>query len=130
MLDDQHDSIESTFDALAAMVSAVADFARHHREQISDQLDSIAGLSSAILDHSKDLEDLVSTLPLMMQNVQGAIDSDNHLVFRTRPADLVPGKTAAGLLCSSLPATVCADVDLDAIPLFALLNAIAGVKSP
>jgi phospholipid/cholesterol/gamma-HCH transport system substrate-binding protein len=130
MLDDEHTSIESTFDALAAMVSAVADFAHRHREQISDQLDSIASLSSAILDHSKDLESLVSTLPLMMQNVQGAIDSDNHLVFRTRPADLLPGKTAAGLICAALPAAACANVDLDKIPLFALLNAIAGVKSP
>jgi virulence factor Mce-like protein len=130
MLDDQHASIESTFDALAAMVGAVADFAHRHRAQISDQLDSIASLSSAILDHSKDLEGLVSTLPLMMQNVQGAIDSQNHLVFRTRPADLVPGKTAAGLLCASLPAAACAHLDLDKIPLFALLNAIAGVKSP
>ena len=130
MLDDQHTSIEATFDALAAMVRAVADFAHSHRAQISDQLDSIASLSSAILEHSKDLEGLVSTLPLMMQNVQGAIDSKCRLVFRTRPADLVPGKTAAGLLCSSLPAALCANVDLDKIPLFALLNAIAGVKSP
>jgi phospholipid/cholesterol/gamma-HCH transport system substrate-binding protein len=130
MLDDQHASIESTFDALAAMVTAVADFAHSHREQISDQLDSIASLSSAILDHSKDLEGLVTTLPLMMQNVQGAIDSDNHLVFRTRPADLLPGKTAAGLICAAAPANVCANLDLDKIPLFDLLNAIAGVKSP
>ncbi|MCW2749239.1 MAG: hypothetical protein JWR83_349 [Aeromicrobium sp.] len=130
MLDDQHTSIEATFDALAAMVTAVADFAHSHRQQISDQLDSIASLSSAILDHTKDLEGLVSTLPLMMQNVQGAIDSDNHLVFRTRPADLLPGKTAAGLICASLPSAACADVDLDKIPLFALLNALAGVKSP
>jgi virulence factor Mce-like protein len=130
MLDDQHTSIEATFDALATMVRAVADFAHRHRAQISDQLDSIATLSSAILAHSKDLEDMVSTLPLMMQNVQRAIDSKGRLVFRTRPADLLPGKTAAGLLCSSLPAEVCANVDLDKIPLFALLNAIAGVKSP
>jgi virulence factor Mce-like protein len=130
MLDDQHASIESTFDALAAMVTAVADFAHSHRAQISDQLDSIASLSSAILDHSKDLEGLVSTLPLMMQNVQGAIDSENRLVFRTRPADLLPGKTAAGLVCASLPAGACDKVDLDKIPLFALLNAVAGVKSP
>ncbi len=130
MLNDQHESIESTFDALAAMVSAVADFAHRHRAQISDQLDSVATLSSAILNHSKELEGLVSTLPLMMQNVQRAIDSDGHLVFRTRPADLLPGRTAAGMLCASLPPEVCADIDLDKIPLFALLNAIAGVTSP
>jgi len=128
MLDEQHVSIETTFNALAAMVSEVADFARTHRAQISDQLDSIASISSSLLDHSRSLENLVSTMPLMMQNTKRAIDSRDHLVFRTRPLDLVPGKSAAQRLCAAFPPGSCNGVDFEQIPLFALMQTLAGVQ--
>src|SRR5690606_7907763 len=35
MLDDEHESIEQTFDALAAMVRAVTKFSRDHRAEIN-----------------------------------------------------------------------------------------------
>jgi virulence factor Mce-like protein len=130
MLDDQHEAIEATFDSLAAMVREVATFARTHRSQISDQLDDIATLSSSLLEHSSELEQLVSTMPLMMQNTDRAIDNQDRLVFKTRPGDLTPDQDEIALLCKTLPSAVCGSLDLDDFTLWELLGALGGVKKP
>lgn len=130
MLDGQHEAIEATFDSLAAMVRQVAAFARTHRGQISDQLDDIAAISSSLLEHSSELEQLVSTMPLMLQNADRAVDDEDRLVFKTRPGDLTPDQDEIALLCKALPSAVCGSVDLDDLTLWELVGALAGVKTP
>ena len=130
MLDDQHEAIEATFDSLAAMVRQVAAFARTHRGQISDQLDDIATLSSSLLDHSSQLEQLVETMPLMLQNADRAVDKEDRLVFKTRPGDLTPDQDEIALLCQALPTTVCGPLKLEDLTLWQLVGALAGVKTP
>ena len=130
MLDDQHEAIEATFDSLAAMVRRVAAFARTHRGQISGQLDDIATISSSLLDHSSELEQLVSTMPLMLQNAERAIDNEDRLVFKTRPGDLTPDQDELALLCKALPTAVCGPLKLEDLTLWELVGALAGVKTP
>lgn len=128
MLDDQHEAIEATFDSLAVMVREVAAFARTHRGQIDDQLDDIATLSSSLLEHSSELEQLVSTMPLMLQNADRAVDKEDRLVFKTRPGDLTPDRDEIALLCKTLPSAICDSLDLDDFALWDLVGALAGVK--
>ncbi|KQV73715.1 hypothetical protein ASC61_01060 [Aeromicrobium sp. Root344] len=130
MLDDQHQAIEKTFDSLAAMVRQVAAFARTHRGQVDDQLDDIAALSSSLLEHSSQLEQLVSTMPLMLQNADRAVDKNDRLVFKTRPGDLTPDQDEIALLCKTLPSAVCQAFDLDDFALWDVVAALAGVKNP
>lgn len=128
MLDDQSDAIESTFSALSAMLAKVAAFSREHRETISRQIGDITELSDALLAHRAQLEQAVSTLPLMMQNVDRAIDDTDHLTMRTRPADLVPAAGLTAVLCEALPADVCAGLDLQGLTVLDILRIVAGER--
>jgi len=130
MLDNQHEAIEQAFDSLAAMVRQVAAFARTHRGQVDDQLDDIAALSSSLLEHSSQLEQLVSTMPLMLQNANRAVDKNDRLVFKTRPGDLTPDQDEIALPCKPLPSAVCQSFDLDDFALWDVVGALAGVKKP
>jgi virulence factor Mce-like protein len=129
MLDDQHEAIESTFTVLSAMLQRVAAFSHDHRAKIASQIKDITSLSNSLLEHRKGLEDAVSTLPLMMQNVDRAIEADDRLNMRTRPGDLVPAEDTVRLLCESLPPAICDSTGLENLSLLDILGAIAGVKS-
>ncbi len=129
MLDDQHEAIESTFTVLSAMLQKVAAFSHDHRQQIASQIKDITTLSDILLEHRAGLEDAVETLPLMMQNVDRAIDEDDRLNMRTRPGDLVPAQDVLNLLCESLPPAVCDTTGLANLSLLDVLGALAGVKS-
>lgn len=127
MLDDQHEAIESTFTVLSAMLRRVASFSHDHRASIATQIEDITELSNTLLEHREGLEDVVSTLPLMMQNVDRAIDEDDRLNMRTRPGDLVPAEDTVRLLCESIPA-ICDATELENLSLLDILGAIAGVR--
>lgn len=128
MLDDQSDAIESTFTSLSAMLAKVAAFSREHRATISDQVVDITELSNALLDHRAQLDEAISTLPLMMQNVDRAIDDTDHLNMRTRPGDLVPVAGLTQVLCEALPVEVCAGVDLQGLSVLDILRLVAGER--
>jgi len=129
MLDDQHESIESTFTILSAMLQEVAAFSHDHRAQIASQIKDITDLSNTLLEHREGLEKAVETLPLMMQNVDRAIDDDDRLSMRTRPGDLVPAQDLLDQLCEALPPAVCDTAQLENLSLLDILAALAGVKS-
>ncbi len=128
LLDSEHESMERTFDALAAMVRAVAAFSRDHRGQVRAQVEDLTVVAGSLLDNRRRLEELVETLPLMMQNIDRAIDDKDRLTFRVRPGELVPGRAGAEILCASLPTGLCDALDLDNVGLFDLLAALAGVQ--
>ena len=130
MLDDEHESLEKTFDALAAMVRAVTKFSRDHRADIGDQVDDITAIVRSLVDNRAQLAKMIEHLPLMAQNVGGAIDDKGRLNFRTRPGDLLPGDAAFKILCSELPEGSCDGFKAGATSLFHLLELFAGVRTP
>jgi virulence factor Mce-like protein len=130
MLDDEHDSMEETFDALAAMVREVTTFSRDHRADIRDQVQDMQSIVGAMVEERRGLERLLQTIPLMMQNVNLAIDENDRISFRTRPADLLPGSAAFQVLCSHLPPDSCVGLKAGAATLFDLLERLAGVETP
>lgn len=127
LLDDDHVLLEQTFDALSAMLRKVAAFVREHRAEIGSQLDDITTLSRTLLTHQEQLSELVETMPLMMQNIDRAVDDDNRLTMKLRPTELVPGAIAAKALCGELPDRVCDGVDFSSITLFSILDRLSGV---
>ncbi len=131
MLDDEHESIEQTFDALAAMVRAVTKFSREHRGEISTQVEDFTAVTKSLVDHRTELARLIEHLPLMAQNIGRAIDDKGRLSFRTRPGDLLPGEAAFKVLCSNLPdPSACDGFKAGATTLFQLLAKFAGVQTP
>jgi hypothetical protein len=72
----------------------------------------------------------VETFPLMLQNVDRAIDEKDRLSFRTRPGDLVPGAGAFKQLCSNFPPGSCDGLQPGASTLFDFLARLAGVRTP
>ncbi|MEO6472065.1 MAG: MCE family protein [Aeromicrobium sp.] len=126
MLNDEHVLLGQTFDALAAMLQKVAAFAHDHRTEIGGQLDNITSISRTLLKHQGELKETIETMPLLLQNVQRAVDSDGRLTFKVRPGDLVPGEVAAQALCNELRAGLCDAVDFKTIPLFGILKLLAG----
>ena len=131
MLDDEHESMEATFDALAAMVRAVTRFSREHRADIRDQVEDMQAVVASMVENRRGLERVLQTMPLMMQNVNRAIDENDRLSFRTRPGDLLPGSAAFDILCSNLPdPTLCDALDPVTTTLFDLLKLFAGVQTP
>jgi virulence factor Mce-like protein len=130
MLDDEHESIEETFNALAAMVREVTRFVRDHREDISAQVDDMTAVVKAMVDNRRRLSQLVETFPLMLQNVDRAIDQDDRLSFLTRPLDLLPGTAAFKTLCSNFPPGTCDGLEPGAATLFDILARLAGVNTP
>ncbi len=130
MLDDEHESVEATFDALSAMVREVTKFARKHRQDISTQIDDMTAVVKAMVENRRRLSQLVETFPLMLQNVDRAIDDKDRLNFLTRPADLLPGTAAFQVLCSNFPPGTCDGLEAGAATLFDLLARLAGVTTP
>lgn len=130
MLDDEHESVEQTFDALSAMVREVTKFAREHREDISTQVEDMTAVVKAMVENRRRLSQLVETFPLMLQNVDRAIDEKDRLTFRTRPLDLLPGTGAFKVLCSNFPPGTCDGLEAGAATLFDLLARLAGVRTP
>ena len=130
MLDEEHDSMEETFDALAAMVREVTRFSRDHRAEIRDQVEDMQSIVATMVDERRGLERLLQTIPLMMQNVNLAIDENDRISFRTRPADLLPGSAAFQVLCSNFPPGTCDGLEAGAATLFDLLKRVAGVETP
>lgn len=127
MLDSQKKDIEVTFDSLSAMVKQVADFSKKNRGQISDQIDDFVSLSQAMLQHEREIVQLLRTAPLMSQNLQDAINDEGQLVMRARLSDIVP---SLGQLCAAsplpLPPALCELVDFD-LGLDEILNTIGGL---
>ena len=70
MLDEEHDSMEETFDALAAMVREVTKFSRDHRADIRAQVEDMQSIVGTMVEKRRGLERLLETIPLMMQNVE------------------------------------------------------------
>ena len=130
MLDEEHDSMEQTFDALAAMVRAVTKFSRDHRADIRAQVEDMQSIVGTMVDERQGLERLLQTIPLMMQNVNLAIDENDRINFRTRPADLLPGTGAFKVLCSHLPPGTCDGLEAGAATLLDVLARLAGVETP
>lgn len=130
MLDDEHASMEDTFIALAAMVREVTKFSRDHRAEVRDQVDDIQSVVEAMVEERRGLERLIETIPLMMQNVDLAIDENDRINFRTRAADLLPGSAAFQVLCSNFPEGTCDGLDAATATLFELLQVLAGVNTP
>lgn len=130
LLDDEHASMEATFNALAAMVREVTKFSRDHRAQVRGQVDDMRSIVAAMVEKRQGLERLLETIPLMMQNVNRAIDDKDRINFRTRPGDLLPGTAAFQVLCSNLPPGTCDGLDAATATLFDLLKVIAGVQTP
>ena len=130
MLDEQHESVEATFDAVTAMVEEVGAVVRAQRSRVSDQMDDFVALAQDLADHEKDYHQLLDTGPLMLQNLVRAIDENDRLSFRTRPLDLVPGRTAVADVCDRFPAGACDRLGLLDLPLWTLLEALAGVSRP
>ncbi len=128
MLDDQKESIGATFDALSAMVKAVAAFVREHHGRVSNQLDDFVTLARTLNQRQGDLEGLLDDGPLMLQNLVRAIDENDRLSFRTRPVSLVPGALVAMTVCreAKLPEAVCREVST--LPVWKLLEQLAGVR--
>jgi phospholipid/cholesterol/gamma-HCH transport system substrate-binding protein len=130
MLDDEHASLEATFDALAAMVRAVTRFSRDHRTEIGKQVDDITAIVGSMVDHRRELASMIENMPLMAQNVGRAIDEKGRLNFRTRPTDLLPSSAAFQVLCSNLPPKSCDGLKAGAATLFDLIDRLAGVRTP
>ena len=130
MLDDEHESMEETFDALAAMVRAVTKFSRDHRAEVRAQVEDMQSIVASMVEKRHGLERLLETIPLMMQNVNRAIDEQDRINFRTRPGDLAPGSAALQVLCSNFPPGTCDGLDTATATLFDLLKRIAGVETP
>jgi virulence factor Mce-like protein len=130
MLDDQHESVEATFDAVTAMVEEVGAVVRAQRSRVSGQMDDFVALAQDLADHEKDYHQLLDTGPLMLQNLMRAIDENDRLSFRTRPLDLVPGRTAVEDVCERFPAGACDRLGLLDLPLWTLLETLAGVSRP
>ena len=128
MLDEDHQLMEKSFNALSAMLVKVADFVRKHRTQIGGQLDNLTSVSRTLLKDQDDLAELLETMPLMMQNVEKSVDSDGRLTFKVRPADLLPGPVAVQALCNELPVDLCSGLDLTNLSLFKILDLLAGVS--
>ena len=128
MLDDQHEAIESTFDALAAMVQEVARFVSTHQGRIDSQLRDFTSLALSLNQHQKELEGLLDDGPLMLQNLVRAIDSNDRLAFRTRPVSLLPGEEAAAQVCAALKVAQCDSVAN--LPIWKLLGQLAGEQTP
>ncbi len=128
LLDDEHESMEQTFNALAAMVREVTRFSREHRADIRDQVEDMQAVVAGMVEERRGLERLLQALPLMMQNVDRAIDENDRISFRTRPGDLAPGSAAFTVLCSNLPAGACDGLDAATATLFDLLQLFAGVQ--
>ena len=129
MLDDEHESMEETFDALAAMVRAVTKFSRDHRAEVRAQVEDMQSIVASMVEKRHGLERLLETIPLMMQNVNRAIDEQDRINFRTRPGDLAPGSAALQVLCSNFPPGTCDGLDTATATLFDLLKRIAGVET-
>jgi virulence factor Mce-like protein len=130
MLDDEHDSMEETFNALAAMVREVTRFSRDHRAQVRAQVEDMQSIVGSMVEKRKGLERLLETIPLMMQNVNQAIDENDRINFRTRPGDLLPGSGAFQVLCANFPPGTCDGLDAATATLFDLFKRIAGVQTP
>ena len=128
MLNDEHVLLGQTFDALAAMLKKVAAFSKEHRAEIGSQIDDITSISKTLLKHQGEFAETLETMPLLLQNVQKAVDSDGRLTFKVRPGDLIPGKVAAGEMCDELPSGLCDQLDLQNSSLFDILNLLTGVK--
>lgn len=126
MLDDQHEAVEATFEALSAMVKEVARFTHEHQGRISSQLDDFVSLAGSLNSHQEQLEGLLDHAPLMLQNLVRAIDDQDRLVFRTRPISLIPGEEAAMQVCQALDVDLCDG--LSELPVWDLLRTLAGVK--
>lgn len=131
MLDDEHESLEATFEALAAMVRRVTEFSGEHRAAVVDQVDDMQAVVHRMVERRKGLERLVANLPLMMQNVAQAIDKNDRLNFMTRPVDLIPTEAALDVICSNAPdPSVCDPLKAGLATIFDLIHALAGVQTP
>jgi virulence factor Mce-like protein len=130
MLDDEHASMEATFNALAAMVREVTKFSRDHRAEVRGQVEDMRSIVAEMVAKRRGLERLLETIPLMMQNVNRAIDDKDRINFRTRPGDLLPGTAAFQVLCSNFPPGTCDGLDAATSTLFDLLKVLAGVQTP
>lgn len=128
MFNSEHVLLRQTFDALALMLKQVAAFSKDHRAQIGGQLDDVTALTRSLLDHQSQLSENLETMPLLLQNIQKAVDEDGRLTFRVRPGDLIPGADSAGELCDEIPAGLCDQLDLQHSSFFDILNLLTGVK--
>lgn len=128
LVDDEKESLEKAFTALAQMVRKVAAFVRAHRGQITHQIDDIDHIVNALVGTHGDFAELLETMPLALQNGARAVDDKGHLSFLTRPGDFVPTEAGFAMLCSHFPAGSCDPFAPGATHLFELFRLLAGAQ--
>ncbi|MFT4189614.1 MAG: MCE family protein [Aeromicrobium sp.] len=133
MLDGQSAQIESTFDALAAMLQAVADLSAQHKVELGSQMEDFVALSNELMAHEEQITQLLEAGPLLTQNLDRAIDNEGRMYFFTRLEDLANTEELCRALFAQAPAPLNTGADLvcpnaTLVDLFALLNVLGGLS--
>lgn len=127
MLDRQKLQIETTFDAITAMLQGLTEFSANHRGQIAGQIENFVLLADELKAHEAQIAQLFETAPLSTQNLTTTVDRRDRMRFLTRPIDLVPGRVLLQEVCHSAE-FLCDDLNLDELSLFDLLAVLQGER--
>lgn len=92
------------------MIRVVADFARTNRAQITRAVNRSNGVMRTVLDKRQQTAEVLRVLPLTLQNLQRALNSDGQLRVRLDISTLLPVVGAVlPTVCTMLP-DVCANL--------------------
>lgn len=106
MLVDERQNFRRALRSMSAAVEMVAEFASENRQAVIKSLDEATGLMESLLQEKAGVSELLSTMPMALQNLR-AIYDDGWLRVILDPTLLLQITSIAGILCDFSPIPLC-----------------------
>jgi len=107
LLADERTNFRAALRALSRAVALVADFAHQNRQQLVTSLDRSSALMTSLLTKRGDLTEILSVMPLTLQNLQRTLHH-GRIRVRVDPLVLTPLGGLINAMCTKTATDTCA----------------------
>jgi phospholipid/cholesterol/gamma-HCH transport system substrate-binding protein len=124
----ERDSFRSALRHVTRMIEVVARFARENRSELTRTTRATTHTMHTVLGERKSVQELLSVMPLAVENLQRTMTPDHRMLVRLDITALLPilGPLLVRL-CSAAPGDLCSAIGLDPSQIGSVLGSLLGV---
>lgn len=127
MLADERANFKTSLRSVTKMIRVVARFAEQNRTEINSAVHQTNDVMRTVLSQRQQVGQLLSVMPLAVQNIMAMLGPGNRLLVRLDITSLLPVLgPLLGTLCKNLPGDLCTAIGTDPNAVLGVLGDLLG----
>lgn len=114
LLADERVNLRAALETATTSIATVSAFVTKHKDEITGSVNKLTDVIEIIMRSQGNLEEMVETFALGLDNIEHAVGADGNANARLSPVFLTPLGSTLQQVCQSLPANLCDTVGLTA----------------